>query len=91
MKLSIKEYRQRELKTYNWVLRLLVLLSISNVKVIDTKGFNDNSDYFFKIRELNPYNPISYIIFILLLFFKIILNGLKGIKKKEITDLFKYR
>ena len=91
MKLSIKEYRQRELKTYNWVLRLLVLLSISNVKVIDTKGWNTNSDYFFKIRELNPYNPISYIIFILLLFFKIILNGLKGIKKKEITDLFKYR
>ena len=91
MKLSIKEYRQRELRTYNWVLRLLVLLSISNVKVIDTKGWNTNSDYFFKIRELNPYNPISYIIFILLLFFKIILNGLKGIKKKEITDLFKYR
>ena len=91
MKKSIIEYRKEELKTYNWFLRLLVFLRISNVKVIDTKAWNTNSDYFFKIRELNPYNPISYIIFILLIVCKITFYGLKSVKKKEIADLFKYR
>jgi hypothetical protein len=91
MKLSIEEYRKKELRTYNVFLRTLAYLRISNIKVIDKKAWNNNSDYFIKIRELNPYNPISYIIFILLMICKIIFNGLKCINKKEITDLFKYR
>lgn len=90
MKLSEKEYKKNQFKKLNFLAKMLFYTWIINLKVVDKKVWNNNNDYSYKIRTLNPYNPISYIVFILMFFFFGLINGFGNLTKKDIKDLFKF-
>lgn len=90
MKLSEKKYLKHHIKNFTFLAKFLYYIGVTNLKCFDEKIWNNNNDYHLKIRELNPYNPISYIIFVVLFLFSGLINGFGNLKKKDVINLFKF-
>ncbi len=90
-KMTPQEYRGKLIKTYPKLFRVCLFLRISDLEIIDNNVWKNNNDYNYRIREINPYNPLSYIILIFLVPIGLLLSGFNKQSFKEIKKLFKYR
>lgn len=86
-----EEYKKQVIKSSPGIFRLCYNLYISDVKVTDSNVWKNNNDYNYKIRELNPINPLSYLVLIILIPTAILLDGLTNFEFSEIPELFTYR
>jgi hypothetical protein len=68
-----------------------VLHIVGVIQEVSNEGRNPKlGKGYFKARRLNPYNPISYIVFILLLLVGVVLFGVIGIKEQSSGNPFKW-
>ena len=86
-----QEYRKKVLTIYAPLLRLALFLHISDIKIMDKNVWKSNDDYYHKIREINPYNPLSYILLLLFLPIVLLINGFNRDSFADIKKLFIYR
>ena len=88
MGMTKEEYKRGIINNhYNKFHRILFKLGITRIKVIESKALNQKWKH--KVQVLNPWNPLSYIIFIILIvvsFFILIFEDIIP----EIKRLFKY-
>ena len=90
-KMTPKEYKKYIIKSIGSpIASILVFLGITNIKVGDRKVWNNNDDYYYNIRELNPYNPLTYIISVFLIPAVLIVNGFNVETFDNIKDLYQY-
>ena len=89
MKLTIKEFRKKTINTYPLLFRVCIFLRISKITVTDTNIWKNNSDFKYKIQEINPYNPLSYILLIVLLPIALLINGFNKENFNDIKKIFK--
>lgn len=91
-KMTPKEYKKSIIKSIGSpIAPILVFLGITNIKVEDRYNWNNNNDYIYCIRELNPYNPLTYIVSALVIPIVLIINGFNKESFNDIKRLFKYR
>ena len=90
-KMTPEEYRDWVFNTKPLIVKICYYLYITDVMVTDSKVWNNNNDYNYKVRELNPYNPLSYLVLSVLFPIAVIMNGFENIEVSDIPKLFKYR
>lgn len=90
-KMTPQEYKKWVFKTKPLIVKICYNLYITDIEITDSKVWNNNNDYNYRLRELNPYNPLSYLVLVILLPISIIINGLENIDISDIPKLFKYR
>jgi hypothetical protein len=90
-KMTPQEYKKSVIKGIgNPIAPILVFLGITNIKVGDRNAWKNNNDYYYSIREINPYNPLSYIVALLFIPVALIIRGFNKETFKDIKRLFKY-
>jgi hypothetical protein len=90
-KMTPKEYRTKLINTYPRLLKICLFLGISDLEIIDNDVWKNNSDYNYRIREVNPYNPLSWILLLFFLPVGLLINGFNRESFDDIKKLFKYR
>lgn len=88
-KLTPKEYRKKLIKTYPTIFKVCLFLRISNLEIIDRNIWKNNQDYEYRIREINPCNPLSYILLLVVIPIGLLLNGFNKESFQDIKKLFK--
>lgn len=90
-KMTLKEYKRKKIKSMNVVFKMMYYLWVTNLKVVDKGVWKNNNDFNYSIRALNPYNPLSYIVFVLTTPLVILTEGLRNVGVEEIKTWFKYQ
>ena len=81
-----KEFKMRRIKAMGIIVVILYYLWVLNIKVKKSRL----GGYAYTIRELNPYNPLSYVLLPIFLLFGIVLYGVID-TFKNVEKSFKYR
>jgi hypothetical protein len=89
VKITAQEFRNITIKTYPYIFRILILFRVSSIQITDRDIWKNNNDYEYKIREINPYNPLSYIVLLLVVPIGLIVNGFNKESFNDIKKLFK--
>ena len=90
-KMTPQEYKKSIIKELGSpIASILVSLGITNIKVGDRNSWKNNNDYYYSIREINPYNPLSYIVATLFIPVALLIRGFNKETFKDIKRLFKY-
>lgn len=90
-KMTPQEYKKSVIKgTGSTIAPILVFLGITNIKVGDRNTWKNNNDYYYSIREINPYNPLSYIVATFFIPVALLIRGFNKETFKDIKWLFKY-
>ena len=89
-KISREEFLRNVIKKESLIIRIFLFLHITNFKVIDKRVWNNNNDYYVSIRQLNPYNPLAWIVFIVLLPLSVLQYGVVNHTKKDFKRIFRY-
>lgn len=90
-KMTPQEYKKKIIKSSPGIFKLCYNLYISDIKVTDSNVWKNNNDYNYRIRELNPFNPLSYLVLIILVPTAILIDGLSNFDFSDAPKLFKYR
>jgi hypothetical protein len=90
-KMTPQEYREILIKTYPKLLQICLFLGISDLEIIDKNVWKNNNDYNYKLREVNPYNPLSWILLLFFLPVALLINGFNKESFEDVKKLFKYR
>ena len=90
-KMTPEEYKKSVIKGIGTpIAPILVFLGITNIKVGDRNTWKNNNDYYYSIREINPYNPLSYIVSVFFIPVALLIRGFNKETFKDIKRLFKY-
>jgi hypothetical protein len=89
VKMTPREFRKKLIKTYPLILRICLFLKISNLEIIDRNAWKNNNDYEYRIQEINPLNPLSYILLLFFLPIGLLINGFNKQSFQDIKKLFK--
>jgi hypothetical protein len=90
-KMTIEEFKKKKINSISPVFKLFYFLYISDIQVTDKKVWNNNNDFGYRTREVNPYNPLSYILLLFLLPIAFMINGVNRETFIDIKKLFIYR
>lgn len=90
-KMTPQEYREKLIKTYPRLLKICLFLGISDLEIIDNNVWKDNNDYNYRLREVNPYNPLSWILLLFFLPVALLINGFNRESFDDVKQLFVYR
>ncbi len=91
MKISKKEYRKNWMKQRSKLINIFYFLFITQFKIEDSKLYDDNWDYTMRVRFLNPWNPLSYIVLIgLVIFYWLTKTVDDKITWIDFVQIFKY-
>lgn len=85
-----KEYKRKWYSEKTGLMRLACILVITQVKVVrNSKGVATN----YKVRHLNPYNPLSYVALLFMLpiqITKAVFTEVLTVVFEELKTIFKY-
>lgn len=90
-KMTPQEYREKLINTFPKLLQICLFLGISNLEIIDKDVWKNNNDYNYRLREINPYNPLSWIFLLFVLPVALLINGFNKESFQDVKKLFKYR
>ena len=88
-KITPKEFRKKTIKIFPTIFRTFVFLRISSIEIIDRDIWKNNNDYEYKVREINLYNPLSYLVLLFLIPIGLLIGGFNKETFKSIKQLFK--
>jgi len=86
-----QQFKEKLIKTHSPLLKICYFLGITNLEIIDNNVWKTNNDYNYKIREINPYNPLSYLVLLAFLPFALLFNGFNKDSFNSIKKMFIYR
>ena len=90
-KMTIEEFKKNKINSISPLFKLCYFLYISDIKVTDKNVWKDNNDFNYRVREVNPYNPLSYILLLFFLPIALLINGFNRDSFEDIKKLFIYR
>ena len=88
-KMTPREFREKTIKTSPTIFKICLFLRISSIEIIDKDIWKNNNDYEYKIREINPYNPLSYLLLLFFIPIGLVINGFNKKSFEDIKKLFK--
>jgi hypothetical protein len=89
-KMTQQEFRNKLIKTYPRLLSICLFLGISDLEITDKNVWGNNNDYSYRIRQVNPYNPLSWILLLFFLPVALLINGFNRDSFEDVKKLFKY-
>ncbi len=90
-KMTIEEFKKNKINSMFPLIKICYFLYITDIEVTDKKVWNNNNDFSYRIREVNPYNPLSYILLLFLLPIAVFIIGVNSELVDNVKKLFIYR